>query len=449
MKSIKVPAISASIMKATIVLLAILILCEGCSQHRNTINTKNENSKITISLWHPWGGLPKDQLLRVVAEFNRTHKDLQVQPLFTPTDIGSNQKFFTAVAAKKAPDVIFVDGTQTASWAEQGALIPLDEYIRRDGVKQSDYFQPCWAQNFYKNRVWALTYCADPNFALVWNKKTFREVGLDPEKPPTTIEELDRYNERLTKIVNGKIVRIGIIPWGQYSGANSLFTWGWAFKGKFFDPKTNKITANDPNVLKAFEWMVSYAKKYDVTKISAFSSGFGSRDQDPLYTGQVAMKCLYVAGIEDIKKYAPNLDYGIGYIPAPTGGEKHSSWVGGWCLGIPKGCKHPKAAWEFIKWCCHSKEGTSAVGNNQGLFPGYMASPYMEKVRTKPGYGQFLRILEECRHQRPVMPAQTFYMGALDRAIEYAVYGRMTPKQALDRACRQTQAELNLRLAGR
>ena len=33
--------------------------------------------------------------------------------------------------------------------------------------------------------------CADPNFAFEWNKRVFRQVGLDPEKPPTTIAELD------------------------------------------------------------------------------------------------------------------------------------------------------------------------------------------------------------------------------------------------------------------
>jgi len=70
-------------------------------------------------------------------------------------------------------------------------------------------------------------------------------------------------------------------------------------------------------------------------------------------------------------------------------------------------------------------------------------------VISKPGYGQFLRIMEECRHQRPVMPAQAFYMSALNRAVEYAIYGRMTPRQALKQAARETQAELDLRLAGR
>ena len=34
---------------------------------------------------------------------------------------------------------------------------------------------------------------------LVYNKKMFREAGLDPEKPPKTFEELAEYAEKLTK----------------------------------------------------------------------------------------------------------------------------------------------------------------------------------------------------------------------------------------------------------
>ncbi len=428
----------------SVIVTVLIATCCGCSTHN-----KAAESKVTvITLWHPWGGTQKEEMTRVVGEFNRTHPHIFVKTLFTPTDLGSNQKFFTAVAAKRPPDVTFVDGTQTAAWAEQGALQPLDERVKRDNIKPGDYFTPCWKQNYYKNHVWALTYCADPNFAFAWNKSIFRKVGLDPEKPPQTLEELDKYNDIITKVNNGKIERIGIIPWSQYGNANATFTWGWAFSGSFYDSKTNKITANNPNVVKALEWMTGYARKYDVTKINAFASGFGSRDQDPFYTGKLAMRCMVASGIRDIREYAPNLDYGLTFIPAPKNGEVHTSWVGGWCLALPKGSKHPDEAWEFIKWCCHDPKGTGLVGAWQGVFPAYKASPFLKKAAKMEGYSVYLKILQECRHQRPVMPAQTFYMSALNKAVEYSVYGKKTPKQALDQATKVTQAELDMRLAG-
>lgn len=433
--------------KISAVLITLCLLIGGCSNNQR-ITSRQGKSVTVISVWHPWGGTQKELFDKIVAEFNKTHKDFQVRSVFTPNDLSNNQKFFTAVAAQKSPDLTFVDGQQAAAWASQGSLEPLDKLLKKDGITSKDYFAPCWNQNYYDGHTWALTYCADPNFAFVWNKKVFREVGLDPERPPQTIEELDKYNDLITKKEGGKIVRMGIVPWAQYGGANSVFTWGWIFGGKFYDDKTQKVTANDPRVIKALEWMVSYAKKYDATQVSSFMSGFGAREQNPLYIGQVAMQCLHIAGIEDIKIYAPNLDYGVSYLPAPSDGEQHSSWVGGWCLAIPKGSKHPKEAWEFMKWCCRDPKGTTAVAKIQGLFPGYRKSPYFDQVRKKPGYAQFLQILEECKHQRPVMPAQAFYMNSLNRAVDFAVYGKMTPREALAASEKETQTELDLMLAG-
>ena len=432
--------------KALAVLVILVLVIAGCGTSERE---ERAGGVVTISIWHPWGGVQKEKFERVVEAFNACHPKLKVKPLFTPNDLANNQKFFTAVAANRPPDAVFVDGQQTAAWAEQGALEPLDKRLAKAGIKPKDYFAPCWDQNHYKGRVWALTYCADPNFALVWNKKVFREVGLDPDKPPLTIEDLNRFNDRCTKVERGKIVRMGMIPWAQYGPANSIFTWGWAFGGDFYDPKTGRVTAENPRVVKAMEWMTTWAKKYDVTRVNAFSSGFGSREQNPLYTGQVAMTLLHISGLEEIKQYAPNLDYGLGCIPAPTDGERHSSWVGGWCMAIPKGSRRADEAWEFISWCCRDPKGTAAAGRIQGLFPGYVKSPYFDTIKGKPGYGQFLEIMKECRHQRPVMPAQAFYMTALGRAVDFAIYGRMTPKEALAQATKETQAELDLRLAGR
>jgi len=431
---------------ALLFFVSLLALCAGCARDSST---RPAPAKVVISVWHPWGGTQKERLAEVIAEFNRTHKDIQVRAVFTPNDLNTDQKLFTSVAAGQPPDATFVDGPQVAAWAELGALQPLDAFIRESGIKPTDYFAPCWQQNSYRGKVWAMTYCADPNFAFAWNKKVFRECGLDPEKPPTTIEELDKMNARITRIQHGRIVRIGIIPWSQFGNANSIYTWGWAFGGSFFEPKTHRITANNPRVVKAMEWMASYARKFDVSLVNGFRQGFGSREQNPFYIGRVAMQCLHISQLDDIAQYAPDLDYGLTYIPAPPDGERHPSWVGGWCLAIPKGSRHPKAAWEFLRWCCRDPKGTQAVGRMQSLLPGYRKSPYIDEVKTRPGYSQFLRIMEECRHQRPVMPAQNFYMGSLDRAVDYAIYGRMTCKEALDKSTSETQTELDMRLAGR
>ncbi len=192
-------------MRKLLALSLLVVVLAGCGTSER--DSRAAGGVVNISIWHPWGGSQKEKFEKVVEAFNKAHPNIHCKALFTPNDLSNNQKFFTAVAAHRPPDAVFVDGHQCASWAEQGSLQPLDDRLRKSGIKPHDYFTPCWDQNYYKGHAWALTYCADPNFALVWNKKVFREVGLDPEKPPLTIEELDRYNEICTKVERGKIVR--------------------------------------------------------------------------------------------------------------------------------------------------------------------------------------------------------------------------------------------------
>jgi multiple sugar transport system substrate-binding protein len=408
----------------------------------------NVGGRQVVRVWHPWGGPMGPAFDDLIADFEASHPGIQIEPVYISNDLSTNQKFFTAVAAHTPPQVTFVDGPQVAEWAERGALESLDDRLQAAGVVADDFWPPCWRQNHYREHVWALTYCADPNFGFVWNKADFRSVHLDPDKPPETIAQLDAYCDKLTVVENGQMQRIGIIPWGIYGSANSIFTWGWAFGGRFYDDETKRITANDPRIVAALEWMCSYAEKYDVTHIAGLQSSFGTAEQNPFYIGKLSMTCMHIGGIEDIKRYAPKLDYGIGYLPYPPGGELHSSWVGGWCVAIPKGAQNADAAWEFIRWVCADPVGTDRMGVHTGLFPGYRHSPYFRRVAGRKPYDMYLKILEECKHQRPVMPVQAYYMGALQRAVDSAIYGEKTPREVLDQATKETQRELDMVLAG-
>lgn len=423
---------------------AAVLATAGCSSQETPL----ARGERRLTVWHAWGGVMTPRFQKVAAAFERSHPGVRLRLVYTQNNLSTNQKFFTAVAAGSPPDVTFVDGPQVASWAEWGALQPLTDQVSAAGIQPEDYFTPTWQQNVYRDQVWALTYCADPNFGFAYNRDAFRKAGLDPDRPPRNIQELTELSHQLTRVENGVIRQIGMIPWAQYGASNSIFTWGWAYGGEFYDPLKQRITADNPRVVEALEWMASFAQKYDPAKIASLQQGFGTAEQNPFYSGKLAMQCLHIGGVGDIERYAPNLDYGIAPIPAPPGGEAHSSWVGGWCMSVPRGAKNPDDAWEFIRWLCHDPEGTEIVGKECSLLPGMRRSPYFAEVRNRKHYADYVGILENSRHQRPVMPVQAVYMRELQRAVEATVYGRMTAPQALAQARSNTQGELDLVLAG-
>jgi len=67
-------------------------------------------------------------------------------------------------------------------YADRGALMPLDDYLRRAGITRADYIPAYWDLCSHQGRMWGLP-STPASLALHWNKKLFREAGLDPDKP--------------------------------------------------------------------------------------------------------------------------------------------------------------------------------------------------------------------------------------------------------------------------
>ena len=94
-----------------------------------------------------------------------------------------------------------------------------------------------------------------------------------------------------------------------------------------------------------------------------------------------------------------------------------------------------------MKWICASDQGTAAAGTAVNDFPGYKKSSFFTNVpaNIKP----FYPVLETTLHQRPVTPAEDYYMGQLANEVSNALYGKKTPQQALTDCTNNVQKYLN------
>ncbi|MCX5682910.1 MAG: extracellular solute-binding protein [Planctomycetota bacterium] len=129
-----------------------------------------DGTRTVLGIWHPWGGPNLECFDQSVGAFTASHPKIACELLYVPNDMANNQKFYTAVVGNCAPEVIYVDGPQVAEWAERGLLTDLGpllaEFGRDPGKFSEEFFEPCWRQCVYKGKVWAITFCADPNFAF-------------------------------------------------------------------------------------------------------------------------------------------------------------------------------------------------------------------------------------------------------------------------------------------
>src|ERR1019366_4334846 len=160
----------------------------------------------------------------------------------------------------------------------------------------------------------------------------FREVGLDPARPPQTPDALlQAARACMIKRADGTIVRYGFRP-------GDLRTWAYVFGGKWYDPKSGKITANDPHNVAALRWMASFKSFMDPRRADAFQATFGNEKtpNGPFFVGKIAMWQTGEWAGEYLRRYGPNVKYGYFPLPAPLEGRPASSYVNGSVFVIPK-----------------------------------------------------------------------------------------------------------------
>ena len=203
-----------------------------------------------------------DGLVKVAEDFAAANQGCKANMLFVSnnnTEI--MEKLVSAVVAGTPPAVALVPAQQTPLWIGKGVIQPLTKVAQRDKVSKDQFFEGYWPQMELQGQLWRLPLQIDVNFPMFWNKAMLRAGGFPVDKPPATMDEMDRMAIALTRSPGEPNGQLGVVPWREYNEANSLQTWAYAFGGTFHDASATKITANDPKVVQALDWMVGWAKR--------------------------------------------------------------------------------------------------------------------------------------------------------------------------------------------
>lgn len=336
-------------------LLAALFLSAFLYDRPQAIVQTDET--VTITYWEKWTGFEGEAMKSTIDLFNRRKfKNKKGQTIYcqclSVTQV--DRKSLLAIAGNSPPDLCGFWSWNTHLFADMGAIQPLDDLIARDKFDMNKYIDVYRQMCQHRGKVWCLP-TTPATCALHWNKEMFRKAGLDPERPPRTIQELDEYADKLTVAENGKITQMGFLPpepgWWNYA-------WGFYFGGKLSDG-LDKVTASDPRNIQAYNWITRYSQKYGGPNTLAYQQGFGTFDspQNAFLSGKVAMVLQGVWMANFIRFHNPQLKWGCGPFPSSFDTQGQPVTLADMdVITIPTGCKHPDEAWEVIKYI-NSTEG--------------------------------------------------------------------------------------------
>jgi multiple sugar transport system substrate-binding protein len=399
-----------------------------------------------------------------MKRFNDTvgrEKNIYVQYL---TQSEMERKALVATAGGVPPDIAGVWDGQLPAWAAMGALEPLDEMAKERGITKDYYKRVCWESCVYEGHLYALI-STPGGTGLVWNKKVFQEAanelraaGCDPDRPPATLDELDRYAKAIDKwdIVGGRkqLVRTGYHPMepGWYLPDTPLW-----FGGEQFDPVTQKLTLTTPECVKAFEWIASFSKRLGVDAASDFKAGMGgfASPQNPFIVGQVAMvqqgpwmpnyfdrvapwmNHWKIQGEAEknmtIQQRRDNCAWGAAPFPASDPKRKNVCIVGVDILCIPKTSKHKKEAFEFIAFV--NRQDISEKLNSMQCKPSPLARVSENFIKNHPN--PYIEVFEtllrsENAYSHPSIPIATQVSDELVVASQRIFRHEMTATEALE-----------------
>ncbi|WP_053365978.1 ABC transporter substrate-binding protein [Bacillus sp. FJAT-27245] len=411
------------------IFLVIGILA-GCSGEKSSADTKEKEGKVVLNFWTFWGSETRRPIIeKIVKDFNDSQDKIEVKHTFLPWgDIWT--KNLAAVAAGNPADVIVNDINSVAQRAENNQAEDLSKYL--DESFKDNFYPHLWKMVDYKGKPYAVPFNTDTRL-LFYNKEAFREVGLDPNKPPQTWAELEEYANKLDIKNGNKYERFGFYPlWGSVGPASWMVS---ADGGKGFI-HDGKLEINTPKKVEALEWLLGWQKRYGEKNVQAFKAEFGSEQSNPFISGKVAMIIDVGTFYTQIRDYGNGMEFGVAKIPAYDENSKHWADGGGFVVEVPKGSKHPKEAVEFIKYLT-GKEAQKYWGeknyDNVANIEGAEAVSESLDGQAKEVYEMTVDNLKET-NLYPVPVDYPDYQNRINPNIDKVFTGKLSPEEALKKA---------------
>ena len=303
-------------------------------------NVGKAQTQTPVTFWTTFTEPDLGHLQAITDQFNAENADVLVTLVqIPPAEVTDVSKLVTAVRGGEGPDVYQMDRFIVAQYAAAGALTDLSA-VAGDGVDPLEGYLPfARAEASYEEKPYAIPFDTDTR-ALYYNKTMLTEAGAD-------LAEFDWANgpvtwDRVAEIATALNVKGSN---GQYSasascrGSTRVALYLRLFLGRqFLRRRRCQVTPNNEQVVAAFQWVYDYCAAQGPQELQAFAGdsktpGFPPQE-NYFNTGTTAFQITGDWHLRQMVQYAPEIEYGMTYIPVPAAGDEPSTWAGGWSLVV-------------------------------------------------------------------------------------------------------------------
>ncbi|CAI2790495.1 ABC transporter substrate-binding protein [Serratia grimesii] len=390
---------------------------------------------VKLQMYYPIavGGKISHTVEGLVADFEKLHPDISIQPVYTGDYATTVTKALTAFRGGNAPQIAVIGDIEAYSLIDAGAILPVSDLANDEAGKAwIDGFYPAFIRKI-QGKVWSIPFQRS-TVVLYWNKQAFQQAGLNGETPPANWQQVVDFGQKLV-VRNGNEVK----QWGIEIPSTPIGYWTFqgiaATNGSHLDNgKGTAVTFNTPANVEALTWLTDLAQKYQVSPKGAIT--WSTTPQD-FIDGKTAMMVTTTGNLTTVRENA-KFPFGVAMLPEKT---QRGSPTGGGNLYLFKGTSpaQQKAAVTFMRWLSAPEQAA-----RWSIATGYVAtSPAAWETATMKEYAvnvpQATVAREQLAYSQPELSTYNSVQiqELLNRAVEAAVTQGKTPAQALESAQKQ------------
>lgn len=398
-------------------------------------------AKTKVTFFYPIQvGGPLTQVIDgYVAKFEEANPDIDIEAVYSGNYLDTTTKALTAAKSGNPPAVAVLLATDIYTLIDEEVIEPLDSYIKSPEDKAwLAGFMPAFLKSAQVDgKLWSAPFQRS-TAVLYWNKKAFAEAGLDPEKYPTTWDEMVQYGKAVTKKdASGQVTRWGVGIPGNVGSSQWLFGALVAQNGgRLVNDEGTETYLTDPKVVEALQFWVDLNKTHGIHPPGI--QEWGTTPSDFL-EGRIAMIWTTTGNLTNIRKNA-SFDFGVAPYP---GKVAPASVLGGGNLYIfSKASQEEKeAAFKFIKYLTSDE-----LLADWAIQTGYVAprDGSWETPALK-SYVADLPAAEVARKQIPssVPEFSTYENSRTTKVLNDAIAAALTGAKTAEKALSDAQSEID------
>ena len=314
--------------------------------------------KTEVVFWHAMGGPLGIVMNDLVARYNKSQNNYYIKSINRGSYDTLAKKVLASLVAKEAPDISQNYETLTKKFIKHHKIVCLDDLIASETEDiKSDIIPVLLDNNTFDGRLYSFPFNKSVP-VLYYNKDLFKKVGLDPDNPPATLEEMVKYCRQITEYhqntpgADRSVYGYGCSKANVWSFLNRILQYG----GKIVSDDGHKSHFADQASINALDYLQNMLKE----GIAREGQGFDHQNDF------IAGKCAIIESSIVSKVFMEEsieFDFGVaplpGYILNPLaeraidgsdinrGVILSGSNINIFNNGDPKKIA---GAWDFVKW---------------------------------------------------------------------------------------------------